>query len=204
MNEQEILKIFKETNGYLEGHFKLSSGLHSRGYMQCALVLQYVEYAEKFGAEIAKKFEDSKIDCVVGPAMGGIIIGYETARALGVRSLFTERKDGEMQLRRGFSVKKGEKVLVVEDVITTGGSVLEVIKLLKSMGAEIVGVGSIIDRSSNPVDFNGAPYKALAKIDIETFHKENCPMCADNIGIDSPGSKYYEGRGTRDEGRKTK
>jgi orotate phosphoribosyltransferase len=188
MNQQEILNIFEKTSAYKQGHFKLTSGLHSKGYMQCALVLQYPEYSEAFGKAIAELYKDEKIDCVVGPALGGVVIGFEVARALGVRGIFTERKEGEMQLRRGFEVKPGEKVLVVEDVITTGKSVLEVIALLKSKGCDVFGVSSIIDRSSEPVDF-GVEYKSLAKVEIETFDPNSCPLCTDGIAIDKPGSR---------------
>ena len=131
MTREEVIKIFEQEQGYLKGHFKLTSGLHSKGYMQCALVLQNPCYAEKFGAAIADLYKDKGITCVVGPAMGGIIIAHEVARALGVRCVFTERKEGKMTLRRGFSVNKKDKIVVVEDVITTGGSALEVIDLLE-------------------------------------------------------------------------
>lgn len=188
MTEKEVLRIFTEHNALLEGHFKLSSGLHSEKYLQCALVLQYPNIAGKLSKELAKKFSDTKIDVVAGPALGGITLAYEAARALGVRGLFTERQDSKMVLRRGFSIKKGENVLVVEDVITTGGSTKEVIAVVKELGGEVVGVGSIIDRSSGIIDF-GAPFKFLAKVSVETFDEKNCPLCKKGVAITKPGSR---------------
>lgn len=188
MTEKDVLKVFDKYNALLTGHFKLSSGLHSEKYLQCALVLQYPEAAEMLAKELAKKFAKEKIDVVAGPALGGITIAYEVARAIGVRGLFTERQDGKMVLRRGFSVKPGERVLVVEDVITTGGSTKEVVEVVKSLGGQVVGVGSIIDRSGAPVDF-GARFESLAKIKIETFKEGDCPLCKRNIPVTKPGSR---------------
>lgn len=188
MNEKQILELFDKYGALLTGHFKLSSGLHSEKYLQCALILQHPEVAEKFSKALAKKFYKNKIDVVIGPALGGITLAYEVARAIGVRGLFTERQDGKMVLRRGFSIKKGEKVLVVEDVITTGGSTKEVIDVIKSLGGEVVGVGSIIDRSSQDLDF-GAPFVSLAKVKVETFEEKNCPLCKKGTPITKPGSR---------------
>jgi len=184
----KILKLFEKHNAYLKGHFQLSSGLHSNGYMQCALVLQYPKYSQKFGKAIAELYKDEKIDCVVGPAMGGVIIAFDVARALKVRSIFTERKDGKMALRRGFSINKGERILVVEDVITTGGSAAEVIELLQGMGACVVGVSSIIDRSNGAAGFT-VPFKPLTKADIATYDPQVCPLCKKGLPIDKPGSR---------------
>jgi len=180
--------MFKETGAILEGHFKLSSGLHSRQYLQCARVLQHPVQAEALCKALAQHFANVKIDTVIAPALGGIIVSYEFARALGVKSLFTERVDGKMTLRRGFALGKGEKVLVVEDVITTGLSTSEVVKAVKSSGAEVVGVGSLVDRSSGKLDF-GAPFKSLIKIDMPTFKPENCPLCKSKIPVIKPGSR---------------
>ncbi|MFA6143139.1 MAG: orotate phosphoribosyltransferase [Candidatus Omnitrophota bacterium] len=188
MTEKDVLKIFDKYSALLTGHFKLSSGLHSEKYLQCALVLQYPEAAGLLAKELAKKFAEEKIGVVVGPALGGITIAYEVARALGVRGLFTERQDGKMVLRRGFSVKPGERVLIVEDVITTGLSTKEVIEVVKSLGGQIAGVGSIIDRSSAPIDFS-AKFESLAKIKVETFKEDDCPLCKSNIPITKPGSR---------------
>lgn len=188
MTEKEVLNLFEKHGALLNGHFKLSSGLHSEKYLQCALVLQYPEVAEKLSKGLAKKFSSQNIDVVIGPALGGVTLAYEVARALGVRGLFTERQGGKMALRRGFSISGGEKVLVVEDVVTTGGSTKEVIELVKSFGAKIVGVGSIIDRSAKEIDFE-APFIALAKVGVETFQESECPLCRKNIPITKPGSR---------------
>lgn len=188
MTEKQIIELFEKHNALLTGHFRLSSGLHSEKYLQCALILQYPDIAEKLSALIAKKFSKSKIDVVIGPALGGITLAYEVARALDVRGLFTERHEGRMVLRRGFFIAKGEKALVVEDVITTGGSTKEVIEVVKGFGANVVGVGSIIDRSSRDPDF-GVPFAALAKIGAATFEEKDCPLCKKNIPIIKPGSR---------------
>lgn len=188
MTEKEVLGLFEKYGALLKGHFKLSSGLHSEKYLQCALVLQYPEVAEKLSRALAGKFSKEKIDVVIGPALGGVTLAYEVARAVGVRGLFTERQDGEMVLRRGFSISKGEKALVVEDVVTTGGSTKEVIELVKSFGASVIGVGSIIDRSNATIDFN-APFEPLAKIEVETFQEDRCPLCKKGTPITKPGSR---------------
>lgn len=188
MTEREILGLFEKSGALLSGHFKLSSGLHSERYLQCALVLQYPDIAEKLSKAIAKNFSKDSIDVVIGPALGGVTLAYEVARAIGRRGLFTERQDGKMVLRRGFSISKGEKVLVVEDVVTTGGSTKEVIELVNSLGASVVGVGSIIDRSSAGIDF-GVPFKPLAKIEVETFEEDKCPLCKKQMPITKPGSR---------------
>lgn len=201
MTDKQVIELFEKYNALLTGHFKLSSGLHSEKYLQCALVLQYPDIAEKLSKELAKKFSGSKIDAVIGPALGGVTLAYEMARALGVRGLFTERQDGppaaagsscgragKMALRRGFSIAGGENVLVVEDVVTTGGSTREVMDVVKSCGASVVGVGSIIDRASEKIDF-GVPFRSLARIKVETFEEKDCPLCKKNIPVTKPGSR---------------
>lgn len=188
MNEKDVLDLFDKYGALLKGHFKLSSGLHSEKYLQCALILQHPEIAAKLSKELAKEFSNTKIDIVIGPALGGITLAYEVARAFGARGLFTERQEGKMVLRRGFSLKKGSTVLVVEDVVTTGGSTKEVIDVVKALGAEVVGVGCIIDRSSGKAGF-GVPFKSLAKINVETFDEKNCPLCKKGILITKPGSR---------------
>jgi orotate phosphoribosyltransferase len=189
MDDKDVLKLFEKHGALLTGHFKLSSGLHSEKYLQCALVLQYPEIAQMLSKELAKKFSSKdKIGLVVGPALGGVTLAYEVARAIGVRGLFTERQDAKMVLRRGFSIEKGEKVLVVEDVVTTGGSTKEVIDVVKSLGADVIGVGSIIDRSSQNIDF-GVPFNYLAKVSVETFEEKNCPLCKKGAAITKPGSR---------------
>ena len=196
MNEKEILNIFTKTGAILEGHFKLSSGLHSAKYLQCARVLQYPEYAEKLCKSLAKHLKNhsssrswnGSLSAVVAPALGGIIVAYEVARALGVKALFTERVEGKMTLRRGFEIKKDSKVIVVEDVVTTGLSTKEVADTVRSLGATVVGVGCIVDRSKEKIDFD-APFKSLIKIEVLAFTQESCPLCAKKIPITKPGSR---------------
>lgn len=188
MTEKEILEIFEKTNALLKGHFKLSSGLHSARYLQCARVLQHPEYAEKLCKMLAEKFISAKPDSVIAPALGGILVSYEVARTLGIKGLFMERVSGKMSLRRGFEIKKTDKILVVEDVITTGLSTREVVEAVRSFGSSIVGVGCLVDRSGGKVDF-GAPLESLVKIDIPTFEPNTCPLCKDKIPITKPGSR---------------
>ena len=188
MKEKEVLEIFHERHALLTGHFRLSSGLHSQNYLQCALILQYPDIAETLAKAIAKKFSEEKIDLVIGPALGGVTLAYEVARALKVRGLFTERQDGAMVLRRGFAIEPGERALVVEDVVTTGGSTKEVIDVVKDLGGTVVGVASIIDRSSGAANFD-IPFFTLAKIKVETYKEEECPLCKMSIPITKPGSR---------------
>ncbi len=181
-----MLDLLKTTESLLEGHFELSSGLHSDKYFQCAKLLQFPNYAEHAGKKIAELFAGYEVDAVLGPALGGIIIGYEVARALGKRSIFTERKDGYMELRRGFQIDDGEKILIIEDVITTARSVKENIKILKEYNAEIVGIGCIVDRSMGR---SGLEISSLVQMDPEVFHPNDCPMCKEGIELEKPGSK---------------
>jgi orotate phosphoribosyltransferase len=188
LTSEEILRIFKESEALLEGHFLLTSGRHSKQYMQCAKVLQYPHHAARLGAELAQSWQDKEVDVVIGPAMGGILVAHEVGKALGTKALFTERENGEMKLRRGFELQPGERVLVVEDVITTGGSVREVLDVVRAYGAEPVGVGVLVNRSGGIVDF-GVPLKALLELTIESFDPENCPLCATGIPAIKPGSR---------------
>ena len=188
ISSEQMIQIFKDTEGLLEGHFQLTSGLHSNRYFQCAKVFQYPHHAETLCSEIAVNFKNSNIDVVVSPAVGGIVVGQEVARLLGVRHIFTERVDGQMVLRRGFTIDSGQKALVVEDVTTTGGSVKEVIKTLQGMGATVVSVGAVVDRSGGTVDF-GVPYFSLLQIEVETFEPENCPLCESGSEAVKPGSR---------------
>ena len=188
LTPEEVLGIFKESGALLEGHFLLTSGRHSRQYMQCARVLQYPHHAARLGEALAQAFQDKGIDVVIGPAMGGILVAHEVGKALGTKALFTERENGVMKLRRGFELQPGEKVLVVEDVITTGGSVREVLEVVKSYGAEPVGVGVLVNRSGGKVDF-GVPLASLLEIQIESFEPENCPLCAEGLPAIKPGSR---------------
>ncbi len=182
------LEHFKETDALLDGHFILSSGLHSPKYLQCALALQYPLDAARFGKAIAENFIDANIETVASPAIGGLIIGYEVAKALNVRFVWTERENGVMTLRRGFSVKKNERILVVEDVITTGGSTRECIKAIETHGAKVVGAASIIDRSGGAADV-GVPRIALVSLDVPSYKPGDCPMCQRGEIAVKPGSR---------------
>lgn len=167
----------------------MTSGLHSPEYLQCAKVLQYPDYAERFAREIHEQFGDLKVDLVCAPAMGGLIIGHEVARAFQVRFIFTERdSEGKMTLRRGFAVTPGERVVIVEDVITTGGSTREVVELLRSLGAEVVAAASIMDRSGGAADV-GVPRVALGTLRVQAYQPESCPLCAQGIPLVKPGSR---------------
>jgi orotate phosphoribosyltransferase len=188
MTEQEVLGLFEQHGALLSGHFKLSSGLHSKQYLQCALVLQHPTVAAKIAAALGAKFAGEKIDVVIGPALGGVTLAYEVARALGVRGIFTERQEGAMVLRRGFTIAKGERVLVVEDVVTTGGSTKEVIETIRKAGGVVAGVGCVIDRSDRPVEF-GVKKEHLARVSVETFAPEACPMCKAGGSAVKPGSR---------------
>jgi len=188
MTDKDVLKLFEKHGALLTGHFRLSSGLHSGKYLQCALVLQYPNIAEQLSRALADMFSKDRPDLVIGPALGGITLAYEMARVFGVRGVFTERQDGAMILRRGFSIAPGEKALVAEDVVTTGGSTREVIEVVKNSGGQVIGVGCIIDRSDLGIDF-AAPFRSLAKINIETFKEEACPLCRSGMPLTRPGSR---------------
>ncbi len=191
--EDPVLGAFYETGAYLRGHFRLTSGLHSAEYLQCALVLQYPKHAEHFGQLMAAEFRRLEptliIEVVVAPAIGGLTIGHEVARALGARFIFTERDaNGAMTLRRGFTIEPGETAVVVEDVVTTGGSSREVIEILKAAGARVIGAGSIIDRSGGAVDL-GVPRVALRTLNAVTYQPDSCPLCAEGQPVVKPGSR---------------
>lgn len=188
INDEEILEIFEKTGVMKKGHFRLTSGRHSEKYLQCAQLLQYPQYTAIACEALARNFLGDEVELVIGPATGAIVLSYEMARALETRSLFTEREGEKMALRRGFQIYPGEKVLVVEDVITTGGSVKEVIEIVKSQGGELVGVACLVDRSGGKVDF-GTRFESLTKFEIETYDPENCPLCAQGIPIAKPGSR---------------
>ena len=188
MTENEILDIFRRHSALLEGHFVLSSGLHSDRYVQCALVLQHPDAAGTLCAQLAAKLKHLGATAVAAPALGGVIVSYEVARALGVRSLFTERQDGAMTLRRGFSFAPGEPTLVVEDVVTTGASTRETIAAVEHAGGKVVGVGSLIDRSGGKVDL-GVPRAALVTLDVKTYNPSDCPLCKSGTPAVKPGSR---------------
>lgn len=183
-----VLEHFKRTEALLEGHFILSSGLHSPNYLQCALALQMPSDAERFGQDIAAHFNDSAVDTVASPAIGGLIIGFAVAKALGMRFIWTERQEGVMTLRRGFTLKPGERILVVEDVITTGGSTRECIAALEHNGGKVVGAASIIDRSAGKADV-GVPRIALVEMNVPAYEPEACPMCIAGDTPYKPGSR---------------
>jgi orotate phosphoribosyltransferase len=184
---EATIRVFRETGAYLKGHFRLTSGLHSDEYLQCAQVLQHPRIAERLGRELAAHFKPCEV--VASPAIGGLIIGHEVARALGARSIFTERDaSGSMTLRRGFSVRPGETAVVIEDVVTTGGSTREVIDLLRASGAEVIGAGSIIDRSGGRAEV-GVPRASLATLDVIAYAPEECPLCKQGLAVDKPGSR---------------
>ena len=187
-----VLQLFRDTGAYLTGHFRLTSGLHSPEYLQCALVLQYPHRAAELGAMLAEKLGhlvQEQISMVVSPALGGLIIGHEVARALNIRFIFTERDaNGRMALRRGFSVSPGETAVVVEDVITTGGSTRDVVEVLQAAGARPLAAGSIIDRSGGRADV-GVPRVALGTLEVTTYDPAACPLCAQSIPVAKPGSR---------------
>ena len=188
MNDSEVIDRFKQTAALLEGHFVLSSGLHSSVYLQCAIALQSTRDAIDFGAALAEHFRDRKIETVASPAIGGIVIGYEVARQLGVRFIWTERANGRMTLRRGFTVSEHERILVVEDVITTGGSTRDTIAVLQSAGVEVIAAGSIIDRSGGKADV-GVPRVSLATLDVPAVSVDQCDACKRGDIAVKPGSR---------------
>ena len=188
MNAEQVIDQFRATGALLEGHFQLSSGLHSTVYLQCALVLQFPERAESFGRAIAEKFDGQGIQLVASPAIGGIVIGHEVARALGARFVWTEREAGQMTLRRGFTIAPGEKTLIVEDVITTGGSTRETIEAVRKAGADVVGAASIIDRSGGNADV-GVPLSSLASLRVLSVESSVCDACKLGEPVVKPGSR---------------
>lgn len=188
MNSEEYIKIFKDSGALLDGHFILTSGRHSSSYFQCAKLLQYPKYLELFSKNIADHFKENEIDLVVSPAIGGIVLGTEVGRLLRKRTVFAERVDGEMKLRRGFEIKTNEKILIVEDVITTGGSVKEVMSLVQSFGADIIGVGVIVDRSSGSVVLHENQL-SLASLEVKSYDSSDIPSELASIPVQKPGSR---------------
>jgi len=188
MTQDEILALFRQNHALLEGHFLLSSGLHSDRYIQCALVLQHPEVAERLGRELAAKIGNTGATVVVAPALGGVLVAHEVARALGVRALFTERQDGRMALRRGFTLAASEPAIVVEDVITTGGSTLETIRAVEEAGGKVVAAGSLVDRSGGSADLR-LPRAALVTLGVQNYDPERCPLCRAGVPALKPGSR---------------
>lgn len=188
IKQEEVLDIYRKTGALLSGHFLLSSGLHSDRYLQSALVLQQPDIATKLCAALADRFKDQKIEVVIAPALGGVFVSHETARALGVRALFAERVNGELILRRGFTISPGERVLVVEDVITTGKSTRETIEVVKKAGGSVIAAASLVDRSGGKAEL-GVPYKSLVTLDVPTYAAETCPLCRAGSAPVKPGSR---------------
>ena len=188
MTPESVLDLFRRSGALLEGHFRLTSGLHSERYLQSALVLQYPDLAEQLGAALADRTRHLQPTVVLSPALGGIVIGQEVARALEVRALFAERQEGALTLRRGFTVSEADRVLVVEDVLTTGGSTRETIQVAKAAGGQVVAVASIVDRSGGAVHFD-VPFAALLDVALPTYEPDVCPLCAQGLAVVKPGSR---------------
>lgn len=188
MTRDAVLALFRQSGALLEGHFRLTSGLHSPGYMQCALVLQHPAFAEALGRAIAERTRVFDPTVVLSPALGGVVIGQEVGRALGVRAIFAERQDGALTLRRGFTVNGRDRVLVVEDVLTTGGSTRETMGVAIDAGAQVVGAASIVDRSGGAARFD-VPYHALLDYALPTYQPDSCPLCAQGTPAIKPGSR---------------
>jgi orotate phosphoribosyltransferase len=188
MTEAEVLTVFRRSGALLDGHFRLSSGLHSPGYLQCALVLQHPREAEILGAALGAVVRSLGAQTVLSPAMGGIVIGQEVGRALGVRAIFAERQDGALTLRRGFALDPGETVIVVEDVVTTGGSTRETMDVARGAGAVVVGACAIVDRSGGKQGLD-VPFHALLPMDVQTYSPDACPLCAQGLPVVKPGSR---------------
>jgi len=186
--KDEMLNMFEEAGALLSGHFLLTSGLHSPQYFQCAKLLQYPRYTTRLCEEMARTFADEKVDVVIAPAVGGIVVAQEVGRILQARIIFAERQDGAMTLRRGFTISPGEKVLVTEDVITTGGSVLEVVDLVEKNGGEVVGFGVVVDRSGGTFDMD-VPVVSLLQMDVVVYKPDECPLCTDGVSLVKPGSR---------------
>lgn len=186
-----VISILKEVDALLEGHFLLSSGKHSDKYCQCAKLLQYPSEAEKVIGVIVDKLKDIHFDKIVGPAMGGILVSYELARQTGKPGIFAERQDGNMTIRRGFEIKKGEKIIISEDVVTTGKSSLEVAKVIEHLGGEVLGICCIVDRRSKDINIPYPIYSAV-KLDINTYDKKDCPMCKKGLEYIKPGSRVFK------------
>jgi orotate phosphoribosyltransferase len=188
MTRDDVLDLFRRSGALLEGHFRLSSGLHSTGYLQCALVLQYPSDAEALGRALATRVRHLRPTVVLSPALGGVVIGHEVGRALGVRAMFAERQDGVLTLRRGFMIAETDRVLVVEDVLTTGGSTRETMQVAIAAGGHVVGAASVVDRSGGAVRFD-VPFEALLDVELPTYPPDACPLCAKGLPVVKPGSR---------------
>ena len=187
MTQEEVRALLVQTGAIMDGHFLLTSGLHSPHYVEKFNVLQHPAYTAQLCAAMAEKFKDAQIETVVGPVTGGILLAHETGKSLGTRAIFTERVDGKMTFRRGFSLREGERVLIVEDIVTTGGSIKEVIEVVKETGAVPVAVSMLVDRSGGKENFGDVPATALLTMEVETYAPENCPLCAQGIPMTKRG-----------------
>jgi orotate phosphoribosyltransferase len=188
LTDADVLDLFRKSGGLLEGHFRLTSGRHSERYLQSALVLQYPEFAERLGRALADRTRHLQPTVVLSPALGGIVIGQEVARGLAIRAQFAERQDGALTLRRGFALSPADRVLVVEDVVTTGGSTIETARVAQAMGAQVVGAAAIIDRSGGQAKLE-LPLQALVRLDVPTYQPDSCPFCARGVAVVKPGSR---------------
>ena len=198
MTREAVLDLFRRSGALLEGHFRLSSGLHSPGYLQCALVLQHADHAETLGSEIAKLTRELQPNVVLSPALGGIVIGQEVGRGLGIRAIFAERQAGALMLRRGFRLDAADRVLVIEDVLTTGGSTRETMEVARATGAQVVGAAAIVDRSGGAAGLD-VPFRALLDMSLPTYQPEQCPLCAQGVPVAKPGSRpTREGQSARE------
>ena len=187
MTQEEVRALLVKTGAIMDGHFLLTSGLHSPHYVEKFNVLQHPAYTAQLCAAMAEKFKDAQIETVVGPVTGGILLAHETGKSLGTRAIFTERVDGKMTFRRGFSLRAGERVLIVDDIVTTGGSIKEVIEVVKAAGAVPVAVSMLVDRSGGKADFGDVPSTALLTMDVETYAPETCPLCAKGVPMTKRG-----------------
>jgi len=188
MDAANVVDLFRKSGALLEGHFRLTSGLHSSGYLQCALVLQHPQHAETLGRALAEALGSHDATAVISPALGGLIIGHEVGRALGVRAVFAERQDGVLSLRRGFALSPADRVVVIEDVVTTGGSTRETIDVARRAGAAVVAAGAIMDRSAGASTLD-VPFHALAVLSLPTYQPAECPLCAQGVAVTKPGSR---------------
>ncbi|HAK73623.1 MAG TPA: orotate phosphoribosyltransferase [Sporomusaceae bacterium] len=188
MTENDVKQLLVETGAILEGHFLLTSGLHSPMYVEKFQVLQYPEHTARMCAALAEQFADEQVELVIGPVTGGILLAHEVGKNLKTRAIFTERENGKMTLRRGFVIKPGERVLIVEDIVTTGGSVQEVLEVVREHGGIPVGVGLLVDRSGGTVDF-GIPAKSLLQLQVQTYQQDDCPLCQNQVPMTKRGSK---------------
>lgn len=189
ITQERVLEVLKEADVLLEGHFRLTSGRHSNRYLQCAKVFRNTKYSEELCSALAEHFANDGVEVVIGPAMGAVQMAYEVSRALQCENFFAEREEGAMTLRRGFAIRPGQKILIVEDVVTTGGSVREVIDLVRAAGGDLVGVGSIVDRTGGKIDF-GVPFRSVISLEVESWEPEECPLCKEGkLELVKPGSR---------------